>query len=342
MAKQNYHKLIFVSLCAIILILDSQHAFIGASEGIRLCIESVIPSLFPFFFISTIITTLLKTTIRRTTDINKILLLIGYISGYPIGAKTVHQAYKDGQISKDHAEKMLAICNNAGPAFIFGVLSHLFPRKILLWSIWGTQISSSLIILSFLSHNNAANKQNSYSQDSKSITQSLQNAIQSMASVCGWVILFKTFLSILNYRLLSYITPIARIILTGICELTNGCFSLSSIESQPEKYLLCNIFLSFGGLCITMQTSSVSTPLRIKKYLKLKVAQCAIAGTIAYLLLPVVYKESNLSSIAILRYPAGIITIIFASIIFKKTVAFLKKLLYNGKKSYTRGLHYDF
>jgi len=40
-----------------LLILDSKTALIGAQEGVTMCIQTVIPSLFPFFLFSILLTT---------------------------------------------------------------------------------------------------------------------------------------------------------------------------------------------------------------------------------------------------------------------------------------------
>ena len=52
-------KILTASLSAsgiLLLILDGKTAISGASEGLQLCIRSVIPSLFPFFVLSNLLT----------------------------------------------------------------------------------------------------------------------------------------------------------------------------------------------------------------------------------------------------------------------------------------------
>ena len=39
-----------------------------------------------------------------------------------MGARTAIALYEKGQCSKTEAERLLAFCNNSGPAFIFGVV----------------------------------------------------------------------------------------------------------------------------------------------------------------------------------------------------------------------------
>ena len=101
----------------IILILDTKTAIAGAYDGISLCIRSVIPSLFPFFVLSGILTGALTgirgrilAPIGRFCGMprgSESILLTGLLGGYPIGAKSVAESYRNGQIDKNDAKRML-------------------------------------------------------------------------------------------------------------------------------------------------------------------------------------------------------------------------------------------
>lgn len=47
-------------------------------------------------------------------------MLMGVISGYPIGAKIVTNFRENGMCSKEECERLLAFTNNSGPLFIIG------------------------------------------------------------------------------------------------------------------------------------------------------------------------------------------------------------------------------
>lgn len=349
MRNKTNSTMILAVCCAIVLILDSKNAFFGASKGIELCVKSVIPSLFPFFFISAILIDILqnKTIFKRNRKFLNIpqeyisFLLLGCISGYPVGAKNVQQAYREKQLYKEDAERLIALCNNAGPAFIFGMLSHVFQSKTALWCIWGTQILSSLIVANFTvlhGDNNTSKEQ----AETIGLTDALKTATSAIASVCGWVVLFKTFLYILKQRLLYRFPSAIVIIISGFCELANGCVDLSLVNCEPLQYLLCTAFLSFGGLCVTLQTASVVAPLSLRHYVPVKIIQCIIAVIIAYISLPFLYPHAENRFYSV---PSAILIAIitfFVLLVHKKTVAFLENMLYNREKSDMRGLPYDF
>lgn len=49
-------------------------------------------------------------------------MLMGIISGYPIGAKIVTNFRENGMCSKEECERLLAFTNNSGPLFIIGTV----------------------------------------------------------------------------------------------------------------------------------------------------------------------------------------------------------------------------
>ena len=66
-----------------ILILDSRTALIGAQEGIVLCLQTVIPSLFPFFMLSNLLTgSLMGADFRILRPIGRIVEATGQFRSY--------------------------------------------------------------------------------------------------------------------------------------------------------------------------------------------------------------------------------------------------------------------
>lgn len=50
-------------------------------------------------------------------------ILIGFLSGFPIGAKICANEVKSGKLSVNHGQYILSFCNNVSPAFLSGYLS---------------------------------------------------------------------------------------------------------------------------------------------------------------------------------------------------------------------------
>ena len=53
-----------------------------------------------------------------------IALIMGIISGYPVGAKIVCDLKKRNICTKEEAERLLAFTNNSGPLFILGTVRN--------------------------------------------------------------------------------------------------------------------------------------------------------------------------------------------------------------------------
>ena len=109
----------------LVLILDSGLALEGARDGLTLCIQTVIPSLFPFFVLSSVLLSalseqdsiLIKLLAKKLMIPQRAASLVipGFLGGYPVGAKCVADLYESRQISKKDAQRLLAFCSNAGP-----------------------------------------------------------------------------------------------------------------------------------------------------------------------------------------------------------------------------------
>ena len=121
----------------LVLILDGKTAMAGAFEGTMLCIRTLIPSLFPFFVLSAMLTSSLS---------GGSLLLAGVLGGYPVGAGNVARAYRNGQVSRSEAQRLVVLCNCAGPSFLFGVLGPVLGGAEACFLLWGVYLCSILAL----------------------------------------------------------------------------------------------------------------------------------------------------------------------------------------------------
>lgn len=270
------------SLGMLILILDGKTAIAGGREGLELCLKTVIPSLFPFFLLSNLLTSAFaggKIPLLRPLAFlcgvpagGESLLITGFLGGYPVGAQAVASVFRSGQLSKDEAERMLAFCNNAGPAFLFGMAAAMFPQKGMVFILWLIHILGALFTAVLIPTKDMHPVTLSEAK-SVTISEAMYSAIRVMGSVCSWVILFRVLIGFLN-RWVLWLLPIpVKVLITGLLELTNGCCALASISSIPMRFVLCAGMLAAGGLCVTMQTISVTAGLSLKYYLLGKVMQ---------------------------------------------------------------------
>lgn len=306
------------ALGMLVLILDSKTALVGAQNGVRLCIYSLVPSLFPFLFLSILLTSGAKnTSIRhpftkwlRIPPGGEYLLLIGILSGYPTGAQCISQAYESGSISKHDADRMLAFCNNCGPAFLFGIVAPMFPYAWMPWALWGIHVLSALLVAAVIP--GKYDRLSPTHTKPLSISGVLKRSITVIAQVCGWAVLFRVLIQFLSHWFGFLLDPVALVGLSGLLELANGCLSLDAVTDLGQRFVLCSAMLSLGGLCVTMQTMGViSEKLDIGLYFPGKVLQCMFSILFSSVICAFQFSGSSHIIVAFSTVILAVICVIF-------------------------------
>ena len=287
----------------LVLILDSGLALEGARDGLTLCIQTVIPSLFPFFVLSSVLLSalseqdsiLIKLLAKKLMIPQRAASLVipGFLGGYPVGAKCVADLYESRQISKKDAQRLLAFCSNAGPSFLFGMVACCFPERKAAWLLWFIQILSALLTAAVIP--GQAEQMLPQPEKGKAGKPSaLISSARAMGVVCCWVILFRMLITFLSHWCLWLFPVWVQVFLTGILELTNGCCQLMLISDVRLRFILCSCMLSFGGICVLLQTASVIGELKLGSYLGGKLIQTAFS-----LLLSLCITNSSVIPIAV-------------------------------------------
>lgn len=110
--------------------------------GLQLWFNKMIPALLPFMILSGMMVRL-NLTEYFARIISPVLapllhislngiyaILIGFLCGFPMGAKTIAELYSCGKLTRQEASCLLAFCNNIGPVyFISFVLPTLGLRR---------------------------------------------------------------------------------------------------------------------------------------------------------------------------------------------------------------------
>lgn len=284
---------ILSGICILVIIFDGKTALNGAKDGIDLCIRSVIPALFPFFVLSNLLTgawlgsrstllTLLGRLFRVPAGAES-LLIPAFLGGYPVGAQSIAIARKNGQLSQEDARQMMAFCNNPGPSFLFGIIAPALSLSKA-WLLWGIQVIGAwLVSLCIPSHTNSGGR---IRGRALSWTEAMTRSISVTAAVCGWVVLFRVLMAFLEKWFLRLLPPAGKVGIMAFLELANGCLSLPGISDPQVRFILCSAMLSFGGLCVTMQTLSAAEGVDFSLYFPGKMLQTAVSTLLSCLLCP--------------------------------------------------------
>ena len=292
---------LFVIYMATAMIISPTACINAAHSAISLCLDAIIPSLFPFFICSNLLISLgaAKYLSRCFTPFTKSLfgvsgsgalpVVLGIISGYPVGASCTAQLYSTGNCTKAEAHRLLAFCNNSGPLFILGAVGiGMFKSQQIGILLYSSHILSALIVGMIFKHYGTDSQTLSLppsSPDTPStvfseISNALSDAISSILKVCGFVILFAVFTSVLpTYKGHEFIY--------AITEITGGIKALINVN-QLGNFLLpvISFFLAFSGISVMMQVAGIVIPhgLSLKTYTLGKLLQGLFSFAITYIL----------------------------------------------------------
>ena len=311
----------------ITLLIFSNNNLIAAQNGLALWAKNVLPTLFPFFVATEllcqtnftyILGKLLNKLIKPIFNLpgeSVIAIILGTISGYPIGAKVVCNLKNQKIITKIEAERLIAFTNNSGPLFILGTVGiTLFHNKHLGIILLISHIFSSLTVgylfrfwkrnkldVNFREiHFNSKLAPIKISEIGEILGNAIKKSISSILSVGGFIVLFSVILSILeNSGILDIINiflyqfgiskEISSAIFTGIIEVTNGVNLSSSIyTSLPTlSILLTSFLLGFGGISVLLQVYSIISKenISVKPYILGKLLQGFLSILFTFILL---------------------------------------------------------
>ncbi len=299
---KNDRKKLPIELAAVSLIFSllffSQDTVLLASKGLLIWYRNMIPALFPFMVLSGYLVntgiaarlTLHFRFLSRFCNLKPAMIytiLMGFLCGFPMGAKVVRDQLEQGSITLEEGRYLLAFCNNIGPIYMVGYVHSLFQPA-----------SASLCLLIFycvpLLYGLFFLKKPSYDSDIiehripckgnlEGFQIALQSAIEQITLLGGCMVFFNCLLiypKLISEALAVYLPESSGSLLHSVTacltEISSGLESAASTDAFPLSLVFS--LLSFGGLCCIMQTCFIlkNSALSIKEYLLHKILQAMI------------------------------------------------------------------
>ena len=231
----------------------------AAREGVTLCLQTVLPSLFPFFVLSSL---LVQSDVPRllsralagvmyplfgVSGAGASVLILGLLGGYPVGARTVAELYGRGEITREEAEQLLAFCNNSGPGFFLGVCgTAVFGSARAGMYLYLIHVGAALVTGILLRRDLGLPRRKAVS---------LQSSFAAVGSVSAFVIFFMVLLRLLSLvPALAALPPLPRAALFGFMEMTNG---VNALPATRAGFVLCAAIMNWGGLSVQAQTRAL-------------------------------------------------------------------------------------
>ena len=333
-------SVILLILCLSFLFIFQQTNYITVKNTITIFLNSVLPSLFPFILFTNIlinsdIISQLTSIFKKFSDIISVII-IGFLCGYPMGAKITNKYYLDGKISKKQAYFLMSFVNNCNPIFILStigicVFNNIYIGLILCISHY---LSSLIIGFIYFTHNSIIHeieeksnifKQNSNKKLHKSFFEIVDESIKSsfivLGNILAFILIFNLIFAILENILLKLnISPNIIYTLSSMFEVTNGC-RLLYLNSTLNSNLVISIIsfaLGFSGFSIIFQIYSCIYKAQVKltHIVKYKLLQGGLSFFITFIILMLKDNTINNIPLNLLKFNATSYFLFFSSLLF--------------------------
>jgi len=309
-----------VFLFAAGLLLDGRGTSRAAVEGLRLCGQVLIPSLFPFFVVSQFcvrsgLADIVGHAFRRPMawlfglpGACAPAFVLGIIGGYPVGAHTAISLYQQRLCTKAEAERLLAFCNNSGPAFILGAVGAMaFGTTGAGVLLYGAHVTASVGVGLLLRRGRTHAPQRpdgplraEAMPLSRALTSAVSESAAGIVNICAFVIFFAVIIRLL---LISGALPAAaralavplsplglsaemlERLLSGLIEITSGVYGLTAIAAGTGFKLTAAAFmLGWAGLSVHCQVLAFigQSGLRTGPYIVGKLLHGGISSVIVW------------------------------------------------------------
>ena len=120
---------LLVAFFNILIIIVPNIVITSAKDGLMLWFNKIIPSILPFLigtnllihlgfidFLGTLLDSFMK-KFFRVSGCGAFALVLGMLSGYPVGAKITASLRENNKISKTEAQRLISFTNNSEPLF---------------------------------------------------------------------------------------------------------------------------------------------------------------------------------------------------------------------------------
>ena len=311
------NRFLFTALALYLIVLMLRHPALSleyASTGLNLWLTKMVPTLLPFMILSGIMirmdltenfVTLMHPMLHRlygTSKNGSYTIIMGFLCGFPMGARIVGELYETGRLSREESSKLLYFCNNIGPIYF---LSYVVPvlaieRPLLPFLImYGIPMLYGLVLFRVLPLFHL--HKTLYTNDNTFNTYNIRNAINATTTAAAKSSPRMPLLAAIDASVISGLVGIAKLggymvffnllnivfvpfhhVSTNLLGLYRCILEITSgIDySGHSLYYAILILLPFGGFsCIAQTYSMISrTDLSIRTYIFHKIIQTALTA----------------------------------------------------------------
>lgn len=279
----------------------------SVTKGFILFYSAVLPALFPFFFFTRLLSglgfpeatgKLFEKPVRKLYNappISSYIMFMSLLSGYPVGAKLILDCYRNNIINTDDCKKIISFSSTSAPIFVIGTVATFMLDKpaygaLILTAHYLSALFTGLIFCRIGKGTDgvAISALPPKNHSDNILGDSINDAVISILSVGGLIAVFSVIIDIFSdiglYRIFG---DKASPVLIGLTEMTRGCQEIAkSSLSTPLTLAVITGLISFGGLCIIVQSMAFLAPTGVKSsyFIAVKVTQGIFGFVTAYVL----------------------------------------------------------
>jgi len=355
----NYSRVFFLIIILILttfMIINPQETVTAAGMGFKLWFSILLPALLPFFIVAELMVSLgfvnflgviLEPVMRpifRLPGCSSLVVVMGFTSGFPIGAILSRKLYDENLLTADEAERLVSFTNNCSPLFILGAVgvgmfasplagyllafSH-YLSNILVGIIWRFRGSSQIMSTFRREHSLLQEACQAFWQHQNTrgigalLGDAIKNSLNNILAIAGFVIIFSVLTRMLSVwgimdgiaSLLTYLFkafslpyPVAYGLGMGMFEITLGTRTVVLATQADFLYKLAavSIILAFSGFSIIAQVMSImaGTTVRLSFYMLSRLIQIMLSLVITLLTYKMIVPHLTVSSFTIPYYKA--------------------------------------
>lgn len=326
--------IIIILLVSVFMLINPRETVQAASQGILLWYSVVLPALLPFFIVAELMVKIrlvnflgvwLEPVMRpvfRLPGCSALVVVLGFTSGFPVGAVLTRKLYEQHMLSGEEAERLVSFTNNASPLFILGAvgvgmlgnpaagyllaLAHYISNLLVgfLWRFRGEPVLDINMPLGsrFSQAYKALTPEAPPEGIGKMLGDAIRTSLGNIMAVGGFIVVFSVLTRMLsNWGVIDFMaTSVMRLLgvfglsypqayglCMGIFEMTLG--AKTAVSSGTDHILAVLIVISailgFSGLSIIAQIMSIMAgmPVRWSFYMLSRLIQVAFSCLITIL-----------------------------------------------------------
>ena len=269
---------LFVFCCLVFLLLrDPEATRRGVAAGVRLCLQTLIPSMLPLLILAAFFqrsslgaaaTRLLEVPMRLLLGVSGAgagAVLFSVLGGFPAGAQTICEAVDQKALTRREGRVLQLLCFCPSAAFTVGAVGGGMLGSVGAGLLLEGTVLMPLLVLAVPLRLRLRGlvpspvQKKAALSDAEAFTAAVANGAQTMLLICAFVCLFSALPAVLAA---FPIPERLRVWVNALPELTGGVRAAAKELSLPSLAGL----LSFGGFCAHCQVLPSLQKLRLRYF----------------------------------------------------------------------------